>query len=135
MCPSHFTNRAIVLVLMSTVLVWACKITRSNGQDPDPAKKIATEILGSDIESFPNSTGEYLLFIQKGNFSHATNALRFLVIHNTNNKVVVEQSFVPGYVKWITETSLEVLSVPGTIKETETLSNYIKIIDIRSNKS
>lgn len=91
-------------------------------------------MLGADIESFPNSKGEYILFKQKGNSSTPTNVLRFVVIQTANNKVVVEQTYAPGYVKWITETSLEVLSVPGTIKESESLSDYIKIIDLRSIK-
>lgn len=96
---------------------------------------IAIDKLGVEIESFPNTTGEYVLYVQRANSSSPTNVLKFLVIEVGTNKIVTEQNFVPGYIKWITEFSLELLSVPGTIKETESLADYTKVINVRTTKN
>lgn len=130
MCLSHFSHRSVVLVLLSILLLWACKTTHSKGQNPDSVNKIAGDKLGTDIESFPNSTEEYILYVQKTNSSSPTNILKFIVLEVGTGKVATEQSFAPGYVKWITETSIEVFSVPGTIRKNEDLSDYKKTINI-----
>lgn len=56
-----------------------------------------------------------------------------MVVQTPENKIVLEQNFIPGYAKWITDSSIEVLSVPGTIGKNENLSDYKKVIVIRSN--
>jgi hypothetical protein len=131
---SHFTDRSVVLVLLTIVSLWACKTTHSKEQNLDSVKKIALDKLGGEIESFPNSTGTYILYIQSPNSITPTNILKFIIIEVGTNKIVTEQNFVPGYIKWSTEFLLELLSVPGTLRETESLSDYIKIIDVRSIK-
>lgn len=135
MCPSHFSNRAIVFILLGIgLLAWACKPTQSKECTIDEARELAIGKLGTEIESFPNSTGTYILYIQNPNSSAPTNVHKFIIIEVGANKIVTEQNFVPGYIKWSTEFLLEVLSVPGMIRETESLSDYIKIIDVRSIK-
>lgn len=135
MYPSRFPVRCIALVLLSIVLLLACKTQQSKGQNPDQLKMIAIDKLGVEIESFPNTTGEYVLYVQRANSSSPTNVLKFLVIEVGTNKIATEQNFVPGYIKWITEFSLELLSVPGTIKETESLADYTKVINVRTTKN
>ena len=117
-----------LLVLVSTLLLFGgCKSSLTN---EDAVYKMATTKLGSEIDSIPSSTGEYILFIQKANSLNASNHLKFLVISVAQHKVMLEQSFNPGYAKWITDSSIEVLSVPGVIQENEDLSRYKKIINI-----
>lgn len=97
----------------------------------DKARRLAIAKLGTDFESFPNLTEEYILFVQKVNSSHPSHVIKFLVIETTANNIILEQNFVPGYVKWADEFSIEVLSIPGNIKRTENLSDYAKIINVR----
>jgi hypothetical protein len=132
---SGFCNRPLVFTLLGIgLLVWACKTTQSKENIIDEARELAIDKLGNDIESFPNSTEEYNLYVQKTNSSNTSHVLKFLIIETTANNIILEQSFAPGYVKWVAEFSIEILSVPGNIKETENLSDYIKIIDVRSIK-
>lgn len=116
----------IVLSLMAFV---SCKSTQQ--ADPDQALKIARAQLGEEIEVFPNATGKYILYVQKPQAT-ATGARKFIVVQSSSFAVVASQTFIPGYVKWVTDEALEVLSVPGTLKANDDLSNYTKTIPIRS---
>jgi len=130
----HFSNKFAFTLLVVILFVSGCKITQSNGQDLDQVKKVAIELLGNDIDSFPNSTGAYILYVQKANSSTPTRVSKFIIIEVSTKKIITEHNFIPGYVKWSTEYTLELLSVPGMIKETESISDYIKTIDVRSIK-
>jgi hypothetical protein len=122
-------SKPIVFILIGVqALLLGCKSVLP--KDQDVVYKMATEKLGDAIDSFPSPSREYILFIQKVNSSNASNHLKLMVIHVTEHKVVHEQNFNPGYAKWITESSIEVLSVPGVMPENEDLSNYKKIINI-----
>lgn len=132
---ARFCNQHIVIILFGIgLLVGACKSTQPKENTMDEAWRLASNKLGEEIESYSNATREYTLFIQKRTSPSATNSVRFLIIHLDNNEVVVEQSFTPGYVKWISNSSIEVLSVPGVIKENKNLTDYIKIIEIKTDR-
>jgi hypothetical protein len=83
--------------------------------------------LGTDFEEVPNGSGQYVLFRQKATPGQM---LRFVVIESATSKEVERGSLMPGYVKWKDDTTLEVLSVPGTLRDGEDLSRYIRVIRI-----
>jgi len=86
---------------------------------------MARRYLGGDLDSFPNRSGTHLLYVQQAVPGQTT---KFVVIERASRMVVEEGSFIPGYVEWKSEDTLEVLSVPGTLKKGEDLSKYIKTI-------
>lgn len=92
---------------------------------------LAEQELGKEIDAFPSQTGQYILYIQRSPAATPHTALRFLVIDKATTRIAERQSFKPGYVKWVGEDSLEVLSMPGILKEGEDLSKYIKVIRIK----
>ena len=112
----------------------SCKPANTQGQAGDQSKKVAIAKLGQEIDLLPNSAGSYMLYIQRPYNPNPLNVLKFIVVETSNNAIVYEQTFVPGHVKWITDSTIEILSVPGSIRENEDLSDYKKIIDIRANK-
>lgn len=116
------------MAVLAVALCVSCKTTQPSGADP--VRKTAVEKLGENIESFPSASGQFVLFVQKQTDSPA--ALKFIVIHAPTNEVIEAQTFMPGHVKWVTEDSLEVLSVPGMVKSSEDLSRYIKVVHIRT---
>jgi len=116
-------------------LMCGCKTTVQNHQQTEDAKTIAISKLGSSIESFKSPDGHYELFVQQPNDSPMKQPLKFLVIHINTNKVVMEKSFMPGYVKWMGDSSLELLDVPGIIRGDEDLTDYKKIIDVAHYKN
>lgn len=87
--------------------------------------------MGEDIDSWPNEGGQYILFSQRPNNS-ASGKIKFVVVDVTTKKVIEQRSFTPGYVKWVTNASLEVLSMPGMAKKSEDISKYIQVIQLRT---
>ncbi len=116
-------------------LMSSCKTTVQNQQQPVDAKAIAISKLGNSIESFKSPDGHYELFVQQPNDSPMQQALKFLVIQINTNKVVMEKTFMPGYVKWMGDSSLELLDMPGIIRGDEDLKDYKKIIDVAHHKN
>ena len=117
------------LVVLALIAFTSCKSTPQ--ADAGQALKIARMQLGEKIDVFPNSTGQYTLYVQQPQPTAST-ALKFVVIETASLKVVASQTFIPGYVKWVAEDALEVLSVPGTLKSNDDLSNYKKTLSIRA---
>lgn len=60
--------------------------------------------------------------------------MKFVVVDVEKNKIIYESSFLPGHVKWHSDTTLEVFSVPGTVQANEDLSHYKQIINIAPPK-
>jgi len=111
-----------------------CKPMLQNQQQTEDPKTIAISKLGTSIESFKSPDGRYELFIQQQNDSTQKQAIKFLVIQINTNKVVMEKKFMPGYVRWVGDSSLEVLDIPGIVRANEDLTNYKKIIDVAQFK-
>jgi len=130
----HIIKYLLFTLINTSLFLYGCKTTFSKDQDNDIIRKIAIDKLGNAIDSHPNSTGEYILYIQKTNSLNTSNYLKLLVINVSDHRVIHEQSFNPGYAKWINDSSIEVLSVPGTIRKNENLSDYKKIINIANQK-
>lgn len=86
---------------------------------------VARRYLGGDLDSYPNRTGSHILFVQRAVPGQRT---KFVVIDRVSHQVVEEGSFIPGYVEWKSPDTLEVLSVPGTLKKGDDLSKYVKTI-------
>lgn len=118
------------LLLLTGLLIFACK---SATVSQSRTEKIALEKLGTDLVVEPNSSGDYILYKQ-ANSPTQVQALRFLVIEVKSGKVVVEKSYLPGYVTWASDYDIEWLDRPGMIKPEEQLSDYVRRLDVRSQK-
>lgn len=88
---------------------------------------MARRYLGGDIDSFPNKGETHLLCVQR---TVAGQNAKFIVIERASLSVVEEGTFMPGYVEWKGPDTIEILSVPGTLKKGEDLSRYIKTLRI-----
>ncbi len=115
------------------LLLASCKISTQANQS-DKIDKIAFQKLGAELEKQPNSFGSYILFFQKANPQKPTRIIKAVVIEKATGQIVVEENFVPGYIKWMTETSLEVLSLPGMIRADQNLSDFTRTIQLAQPK-
>lgn len=115
--------------LLVACLLASCRSTTLPGShNTNPA----TERWGDQVEVYPNSTGEYMLYVQ---VVTKNSVAGFMVLRARDGEIVLDEKFLPGYIKWLTATTLEVLSIPGILKENEDLSDYKKIIDIHAIKN
>jgi hypothetical protein len=115
------------------LLLAACKVSTQASQI-DKIDKIASEKLGGEFEKQPNSSGSFILFFQKTNPQKPTRIVKAIVIEISTGKIIIEENFIPGYIKWITETSLEVLSLPGMIRSDQNLSDFTRTIQLAQPK-
>jgi hypothetical protein len=109
--------------------LFACKASTQTSQG-DNIDKIAFERLGGDLVKEINSSGSFTLFFQKTNPQKPTRIVKAVVIEISTGKIIAEENFVPGHIKWITETSLEVLSIPGMIRIDQSLSDFTRTIQL-----
>jgi len=111
-----------------------CKV-KQQIQEANTPFEIATQKLGAQLDSFPNSSGQFILYVQKEDTQHPTRMLSAVVIEVKTEKIVAEESFIPGYIKWIDTSTLEMLNAPGMIKAGEDLSSYTRKINLSSIKN
>lgn len=122
-----------------TVLHWvwfiavACKPT-AVVDSTDRLDQLAIEKLGKDFTSEKNATGAYILYVQKNVPTVPAQALAFVVFEVASQKIVLEQRFIPGYVRWAGDYQLELLDQPGMIRQQEELKDYIRLISVRAQK-
>ncbi len=126
-----FGYSALPMVHALTSFVLVILVACSSAQPVTDALAVAEKELGKEIDAFPSQTGQYVLYIQRSSSATPHAALRFLVIEKATARIAERQSFMPGYVKWVGEDSVEVLSMPGIVKEGEDLSAYKKVIRIK----
>lgn len=115
------------------LVCWGCA-TGQQKQVIQSEKVNIFEQLGNDIDSIPNTSGQFVLYVQKKNLTARNPIVKAIVIEVSTSKIVSEFSYTPGYCKWKTETEIEVYNAPGMIQKEEDLSKFITIIKIKSNK-
>jgi len=105
------------------------------GQKPKAiqiAKDNPYQELGKEVDSLPNASGQFMLFVQKHDLTARNPIIKAVVVEIKSKKIVATFSYVPGYCKWISETEIEVYNAPGMIRKEEDISKYITIIKIKS---
>jgi hypothetical protein len=86
--------------------------------------------LGKNIATEENETKTHVLYVQKAQGDHPTRIYKYVVERKSDKKIVLEGSFQMGYVKWITNSSIEVLSLPSLTEQDE--SKYKKVFSVKS---
>lgn len=130
------------MYLNKTLLVTACiavfnligSCSPSKRLKPEQINTLVQEKLGTVFTQEVNSSGNFVLYTQNPAEANVKSALKFIVVDIRKNTIIYEGSFLPGYVRWHSETELELLSIPGIIQADEDLSRYKKIISIAQPK-
>lgn len=129
--PTYSIKPNYLAVFVGIVILIGCKPVQKNISEED---QTIIEKLGLEFESYPSPSGSYLLFVEKLSPSAANPITKFIVIESVSQKIMIEKSFRPGYVKWIGDSVIELLDVPAILKQNEDSSYYVKKIDLVSNK-
>jgi hypothetical protein len=125
-----------LLAILVGIILWiGCKPTQKNNSTGDLINQIAIEKVGTEFDAYQSPDKTYILFIEKVNPTSVTPITKFIVIESVGQKVMIEKSFRPGYVKWVDNSVIELFDAPGILKQNEDLSSYIKKIDLASNKN
>lgn len=129
-----YVTRILFLTACISVFNVAVSCSSSRKLKPEQINSLIQEKLGSNVTKEVNSTGNFILYIQNSIETDVKIALKFIVVDAGKNTIIYESSFLPGHVKWHSDTALEVFSVPGIIQADEDLSHYKKIISIAPPK-
>lgn len=129
-----YINRIILITACFGVfnLSGSCSALRSI--KPKQINEVVEKKLGPNFTKEFNPSGNFVLYTQRASALKEKIALKYLVLDIQKNTIIYENSFFPGYVKWYSDTSLEILNVPGIIQADEDLSMYKKIVSILAIK-
>jgi hypothetical protein len=127
-------NKILLIVVCIGVFSCCNSCSSSRKVKAEQIHSLLQEKLGSSLTQEKNSSGNFILYKQDQPETNIKIALKFVVVNIAENTIIYEGSFLPGYVKWHSDSELEILSVPGTIQADEDLSHYKKIIRIASPK-
>lgn len=111
----------------SVLLAVSCK---SAASATDQVLTAARQELGADVDVQKSPEGTYYLCVEPQKPASMPQALRFVVIDTSTLKILLKDSFLPGFVRWSGNATLEVLSMPGTLKNGEDIANYVRKIEI-----
>jgi hypothetical protein len=93
----------------------------------------AIEILGKDFISFFNQSKTFVLYLQKN--ENPSRVTKGLVFDTQTNMIVQSLAFMPGYAKWIDDSTIEVFDASEVMRENDDISNHVKQIRINKNES
>lgn len=116
--------------ILLCLLAWSsCKTAPAVVNRPD--ERAIREVLGEEFKTFPSPGNSYVLYVQQADGLSSGQSVRYLVTDGATGAVILRDSIMPGYVKWTDDRTLEVLSVPGTLRQGEDLSKYIRRVHVQ----
>jgi hypothetical protein len=130
-----YINRIILITACFGVFNLSGSCSASRSTKTEQTNEVIEKKLGPNFSKEFNPSRNFVLCTQRAPELKEKIALKFLVLDVQKNTIIYENSFFPGYVKWYSDTSLEILNVPGIIQAHEDLSMYKKIVSIVSIKN
>lgn len=128
-CKYYSNQSQFLLLFFLLILVFSCanqqKVTNKSEKE-----NLIVAKLGKNIITEENETKTHVLYVQKTQGDHPTRIYNYVVERKSDKKIVLEGSFQMGYVKWITNSSIEVLSLPSLTEQDE--SKYKKVFSVKS---
>lgn len=107
----------------------------ASGQKPKAVQTVEDNPyfqLGNQLDSVPNSSRQFVLFVQKHDLTARNPSIKAVVVETKSKKIVATFSYVPGYCKWISEAEIEVYNAPGIMRKEEDISKYITIVKVKA---
>lgn len=98
----------LTLFLINACLLLACK--SQSIQETTSTEVIAKRELGNDFRVELNESKTYALCQQTIANDHANSIVKYVVIQVSDNTVVQKGNFQAGYVKWVSNESIETAS-------------------------
>ncbi len=89
---------------------------------------VITAKLGNNTSFTENGSKTHILYQQKPQGDHVNRHYKYVVVNKSTNQIVLEGDYQLGYVKWLTDNSIEVLSLPSLAEQDE--SKFKKVISV-----
>ena len=92
------------------IIIIGCKATNPNQDD---ALAAAEDFLGDSYTTEENESKTFVIYTQSKDIGTNYPQVRYLIYDRTNNQVVEKGSIKQGYVKWISDTQIEIMDLAG----------------------
>jgi hypothetical protein len=125
------------VILLRVLLVLPILSVISCASQPKIANHLSIESvivskLGSNYTLTENKNNTFVLCQQKPEGDHAARNFKYIVIRKSDNQIVLSGSYQLGYVKWISNEAIEVLSLPSILEQDE--SKFKKVFSVNENQ-
>lgn len=118
----------VITILVITVII-SCRSSNPHGNSIEQFTSLRMRSAEIDY----NQSKDIALCYEKE--TNTAGLKKFEVIRVKDNLIIEEGSFRPGYIKWINNYEIELLDLPGALKENQDLNQFKKIISIPSIKT
>ncbi len=119
----------VTIVLHSVFFSCASQPKATN---PLKEQGVIASKLGNNITTEENTDKTHLLLKQKPEGENVARVYKYIVVRKSDNQIVLEGTYQLGYVKWINDSQIEVLSLPSVTEQDE--SKYKKVLSVLSQK-
>lgn len=113
-----------ICLLVSLCLFMSCSQKTSNNVDP------IREKLGENYKTSTSPDGKYQLFFTEKDNKTNTPAIKYIVTSSDSKKIILEGNMAMGRINWLEDSRLEILDLPGIIKDSQSETDFIKIINL-----
>lgn len=125
-------NKWVLLVL----LISQCRAVDSSPPSEKEFQKLVEENIGADYHTIPNESKTFLLCIQDiAPIKTGTHYTRYLVIELKTNRIVEKGKYLNGHCLWLNDSSLEIVDMPGALKENQQPSDFKKIVILKASQT
>ncbi|HOX84090.1 MAG TPA: hypothetical protein PLJ60_18830 [Chryseolinea sp.] len=125
-----------IWTLVAIVLMFQCRAVDSNEKQEKELQKLITKTIGTAYDSILNESKSFILCVQNVPENKiGTMYTNFLVIDLKTNIIVERGKYLHGHCKWINDSAIEVIDMPGTIKENQSSSDFRRVIVINQPKN
>jgi hypothetical protein len=112
-----------------------CKSVDSASDPEKELQKLLVDNVGRDYTTVLNASKTFILCIQNIPATKVGKIyVNYLVVELANNRIAVKGKFLNGHCQWNNDSSIEVVDMPGAIKENQSSLDFKKIISIKNPK-
>ena len=125
-------NVALWMGLLIVFILATCKSSATKKETSESSiQDLVKSTLGDNVTTDLNASKTYSLIQQLQEPKDiGGKSVHFIVIRLSDTTIVLEGSFMRGYVKWTNDNTLEKFSVPGKVKPDQDMSVYKKLIKV-----
>jgi hypothetical protein len=116
-------------ILLISVLALACKPVSNVASCS--IKETVEKTLVTPIIEF-NFNKDFALCFESGP-NRINGQISYIILISANCSIIEKGTFRPGYIKWISNSKIEMLDLPGALDGDNDLTKFKKTISIKTN--
>jgi hypothetical protein len=130
----YFNARSPKWFTIVLFIAFQCKSIDSASDPEKELHKLFTDNVGVDYNTVLNTSKTFILCVQNIPVTKVGKIyVNYLVVELTGNRIAAKGKFINGHCQWNDDSSIEVVDMPGAIKENQS-SDFKKIISIKNPK-